>query len=96
MTNPLTDTWQTPFEVPPFDRIHDEDFAPAFEKGFAEARAAIAKIADQTEAPTFQNTIAAMEQAEDLLRDEIMTHLDALPNGEQIMLKLLKYFTIPK
>ena len=64
MTNPLLAPWDTPFELPPFAAIGDEDFAPAFDAGLTEARAAIAAIAGNADAPTFANTIEALELAE--------------------------------
>ncbi len=64
MTNALLAPWTTAFDLPPFDLIRDEDFAPAFDAGLEQARAAIAAIADNPDAPTFANTIEAMEQAE--------------------------------
>jgi peptidyl-dipeptidase Dcp len=67
MTNPLLDLWETPFALPPFATIRDEDFAPAFDAGLTEARAAIAAIADNPEPPSFANTIEALELAEDTL-----------------------------
>ncbi|MXU64451.1 M3 family metallopeptidase [Oceanomicrobium pacificus] len=63
MTALLSD-WDTPFELPPFDRIETADFAPAFDVAFAEARANISAIADNPAAPTFANTIEALEQAD--------------------------------
>jgi peptidyl-dipeptidase Dcp len=67
MTNPLLAPWDTPFALPPFAALTDADFGPAFDAGLAEARAAIAAIAEATEAPTFANTIAALELAEGTL-----------------------------
>ncbi len=67
MTNPLLSDWDTPFELPPFDQISDEDFAPAVDVALAEARANIAAITAQEDAPTFANTVEALEQAEDQL-----------------------------
>ncbi len=64
MTNPLLADWDTPFELPPFEAISDDHFAPAFEVALSEARAEIARIAENEAAPTFTNTIAAMELAE--------------------------------
>jgi len=61
MTNPLLVEWDTPFGLAPFDAITDEDFAPAFEAAMAAARAEIAAIADNPEAPSFANTIQALE-----------------------------------
>ncbi|MCE2737677.1 MAG: M3 family metallopeptidase [Rhodobacter sp.] len=67
MTNPLLAPWTALFGLPPFDAIRDEDFAPAFVQGLAEARAAIAAIAEDPAAPTFANTIEALEMCEETL-----------------------------
>ncbi|WP_343080978.1 M3 family metallopeptidase [Ostreiculturibacter nitratireducens] len=67
MANPLLEDWTGEFGMPPFGRIVDEDFGPAFEAGLEEARAAIREIGESPEAPTFANTIAALELAEKTL-----------------------------
>ena len=67
MTNPLLADWTTPFGLPPFDRITDEDFKPAVEAALDEARANIAAITENPEAPDFDNTIAALERADETL-----------------------------
>ncbi len=67
MTNPLLEDWTTPFDMPPYDRITDDDYAEAFEAAMVEARANIAAIADDQEAPTFANTIEALERADETL-----------------------------
>ena len=59
--NPLLADWDTPFALPPFDRIEDGHYAEAFDVALAEARAEIAAIADNPEAPSFANTIDALE-----------------------------------
>jgi peptidyl-dipeptidase Dcp len=64
MTNPLLDDWTTPFGLPPFDRVTDEDWGPAVDAALDAARETIARIADAPEAPTFANTIAALETAD--------------------------------
>lgn len=64
MTNPLLTDWMTPFGLPPFDLIADTDFAPAVEEALAEARAAVAAIAEAGAEPTFVNTIEALELAD--------------------------------
>jgi peptidyl-dipeptidase Dcp len=63
MTNSLLSAWETPFEIAPFDAIQDADFAPAFAQALDTHKAEIAAIADNPEAPTFANTIEAMEAA---------------------------------
>jgi peptidyl-dipeptidase Dcp len=67
MTNPFHTDWTTPFGIPPFAAITDADFAPAFDAALTEARRNIAQIAGNTDAPTFANTIAALELAEGAL-----------------------------
>src|SRR6056297_3910611 len=61
MTNPLLAEWDTPFNLAPFEAISDEDFAPAFEAAMQEARAEVAAIAESHDAPTFANTIEALD-----------------------------------
>jgi peptidyl-dipeptidase Dcp len=67
MGNPLLSVWDTPFGLPPFGAIKDEDFAPAFEAALTEARARVAAIAAEAEAPTFANVIEALELSEESL-----------------------------
>ncbi|MEL7514022.1 MAG: M3 family metallopeptidase [Pseudomonadota bacterium] len=63
MTNPLLEDWSTPFEVPPFDRITDDDFAPAVEDALTRHRREIDAIATSDADPDFANTIEALEAA---------------------------------
>ena len=65
--NPLLTDWTAPFALPPFAAISDADFAPAFDAALTEARSNIAAIAGNAEAPSFANTIEALELAEGLL-----------------------------
>ena len=67
MSNALLGSWDGEFGLPPFAQVTDADFAPAFEAGLAEARANIAAIAGSRDAPTFANTIEALELAESLM-----------------------------
>lgn len=61
--NPLTAEWEGPFGgVPPFDKVKVADFKPALEEAMAEQLAEIDAIANNKSAPTFGNTIAAMER----------------------------------
>jgi peptidyl-dipeptidase Dcp len=65
--NALLSTWNTTFSLPPFAEIRDDNFAPAFDAALAEARANISQIAANPDAPTFANTVEALELAEALL-----------------------------
>ena len=65
--NPLLADWNTPYQTPPFNEIKVEHYAPAFDAAIAEARAEIDAIVADTAAPTFANTIEALERAGDKL-----------------------------
>ncbi|MFQ6551541.1 M3 family metallopeptidase [Aestuariibius insulae] len=67
MTNPLLAAWETPFDLPPFDRIDDSDFAPAVDQGLSDSMAEIQAIAESPEPPTFANTVEALERAGETL-----------------------------
>ena len=61
MSNPLLENFNTPFDSAPFSKIKNEDYKPAFEQAIKEAKTEIDAITSNPEAPTFQNTIEAME-----------------------------------
>ncbi|MCA1828051.1 MAG: M3 family metallopeptidase [Myxococcales bacterium] len=65
--NPLFEKSSLPFEYPPFDKLHDADYTPAFEKGMADQRKEIDAIARDPSPPTFENTIVALEKSGALL-----------------------------
>ncbi|HVN42721.1 MAG TPA: hypothetical protein VMT50_08035, partial [Steroidobacteraceae bacterium] len=63
-TNPLLAPWSGPYGgVPPFDRVKVEQIEPAIEAAMAEELAALERIASDPAAPSFENTIAAMERS---------------------------------
>ncbi|GGP28190.1 M3 family metallopeptidase [Silvimonas amylolytica] len=62
-SNPLLQDWATPHQLPPFDLVRAEHFAPAFESLFAEHLAEIDAIAANSAAPDFANTAAAFDAA---------------------------------
>jgi peptidyl-dipeptidase Dcp len=61
--NPFFAESPLPLHYPQFDRIHDTDFAPAFDRGMADELAEIRAIADNPAPATFENTILAMERS---------------------------------
>ncbi|MEJ6390624.1 M3 family metallopeptidase [Gymnodinialimonas ulvae] len=67
MTNHLLEPWTTPFEMPPFAQITDADFAPAMDEAISEARRGVIEIAENPDAPSFANTIEALELSDALL-----------------------------
>ena len=65
--NPFLNLYDTPHGVPPFDKIRSEHFKPAYEEALRQHSAEVDSIAAITEAPTFENTILALENAGTLL-----------------------------
>lgn len=65
--NPFFAEYDTPFGVPPFDRIRNEHFLPAIQEGIKQQEAAIEQIIASRQAPTFENTIVALDYSSDLL-----------------------------
>jgi len=66
-TNPLLSASTLPFQAPPFDRIKDSDYLPAFNEGMKQHLAEVRKIADNAEPATFDNTIEALERSGETL-----------------------------
>ena len=65
--NPFYCDWDTPFGVPPFDKIKFEHFKPAYLKGMEDEMAEVSAIIENSEEPTFDNTIRAMQFTGELL-----------------------------
>lgn len=61
--NPLLQESTLPYKYPHFDQIKEEHFVPAMEVGMAEQLKEIEAIANNAAAPTFENTLAAMERS---------------------------------
>jgi peptidyl-dipeptidase Dcp len=88
-TNPFARESELPYHLPPFARIQDADYAPAYEEGMLEQRREIDAIAGSTEAPTFANTVLAYERSGRLL-DRVSLSFDNLndSNTDDAMQKL--------
>ena len=65
--NILLKEWDTPFQTPPFSKIKDEHFMPAFLEAMKAEKVEIEAIANNEEGPTFKNTIEALEKSGELL-----------------------------
>jgi len=65
--NPFFSKYTTPFEVPPFDKITNAHFVPAFEEGMVEQKREVAAIVNNKKKPTFENTIRALDRSGELL-----------------------------
>lgn len=67
-TNPFSSASILPYQAPPFDKIKNEDYKPALEEGIAQQMKEVEEIANNTAAPTFENTLVALEKSGELLR----------------------------
>ncbi|HHC78546.1 MAG TPA: M3 family peptidase [Flavobacteriia bacterium] len=65
--NPLLAEWDTPFGVPPFDKIKNEDYVPAFKEAVAMHNKEIETIVNNEAPPTFKNTVEAIETSGKML-----------------------------
>ncbi len=73
--------WDTPYGVPPFDRIQMEHYAPAFEQGMSLHNQEIEAIVNSTQEPTFDNTILAYDNSGHMLA-RVATVFDLLSSAE--------------
>lgn len=84
--NPFFQAYNTPFNVPPFDKIKNEHFKPAILEGIAKHQAEIDAIANNTQPATFDNTILAMENAGELLANvnTVFNNLNSANTNKEI------------
>ncbi len=66
-TNIFLQEWDTPYGTAPFSKITEDQYLPAFKAGIEEARKNVQAIVDNPEAPTFENTVLAYENASPIL-----------------------------
>jgi peptidyl-dipeptidase Dcp len=87
--NPFACPSTLPYQLPPFDRIHDEDLAPAFHAGMAAEMAEVAAIAGNPAPASFENTIVALEHR-GLLLERVNRTFSSLvaSNSDEAILKL--------
>lgn len=81
--NPFFEKYDTPFNVPDFGQIKNAHFMPAFEKGIEEHTKEIEAIVDNTEEPSFDNTVVALEESGALLTkvsNVFYNHLSSVTN----------------
>ncbi len=65
--NPFYETYSAPYGVPPFDKIKNRHYLPAFKEGIAQHNRDIEQIVNNSAAPDFTNTIVALDKSGDLL-----------------------------
>ena len=75
-----------PYQLPPFDKIKDSDYRPAFEAGMREELDEVAAISTNREAPSFDNTIVALERSGRLLTrvDTVFSNLNQCNTNDEM------------
>ena len=96
ITNPFFAEWKTPFGVPPFDQISNEDYMPAVDSGIIIARAEINAIANSTDEPTFENTIATYDKSGELLTKVMLVFSSQTSACTNDTLQMLEVEMAPK
>lgn len=81
MNNPLLKEWQTPFNMPPFGSVRADHFKQSIEESIAAAKDDIERIAGNSDAPTFENTVIPLDKA-GIRLDEISLLLFNLNSAE--------------
>ncbi len=81
MNNPLLSKWDTPYSLPPFELIKPGHFSPAVEESINKAKEEIIKITTNSEPPSFENTVEALDHA-GIRLDEISTILFNINSAE--------------
>ena len=85
-TNPFLEEWNTPYGIPPFEKISVKDYMPAIKAGIEQQNAEIEAIVNNTEAPTFDNVIVALDRSGALLSkvSGVLFNLSESDSGPEI------------
>ncbi len=94
--NPFYAPSTLPYHAPPFDKIKDSDYQPAIEAGMAEQLKEVEVIANNPAAPTFENTIVAMEKSGQLLNRATETFFNVVGANSDPKLLEIRSAVAPK
>lgn len=97
-TNPFLQTWDTPYGIPPYDKISLEDYIPAVEAGIRQQREEIESITSSSEEPTFESVIAPLELSGEILSKVSgvlfnVSETDATPQLDSVVEQALTLLT---
>ena len=95
-SNPFYAPSSVPYQAPPFDKIKDDDYLPAMDAGMAEEQKEMEAIANNPAAPTFENTIVAMEKSGRLLRRVQGAFFTVVSANENPTLQKVRAIEAPK
>ena len=96
MSNPFFEDWNTPYGIPPFDRIQNEHYLEAFERGFAEQNVEIDRITQNQAPANFTNTIEALERSGALLAKTGMVFSNLSSSDTNDSLQAIELALAPK
>lgn len=84
--NPFLEEWNTPYGIPPFEEIQLSDYIPAVKAGIAQQKEELSAILENTDAPTFENTVAAYEYSGEILEKVslVLFNLQETEGNEQM------------
>jgi peptidyl-dipeptidase Dcp len=94
--NPFFSEYNTPFDVPPFERIKAVHYMPAFEQGIEEAKRDIEKIVSTKGKPDFENTVEALDRAGNLLTKIMMVFVAQTASNTNDSLQAIQIEISPK
>ena len=85
-SNPFFQDWNTPYGVPPFDKIESEHYLPAFTEAMLQHKEEIDAIVNNKKSPTFKNTIEALEYSGELLNkvSAVFSNLALCMNSDEM------------
>jgi len=95
-SNPLVAEWVTPYGLPPFDLIRTEHFGPALDAGMSAHTAELQAIASSPSAPTFENTIAALDRSGRLFSRVFLTFTNLAGSKTDEALQAVETEYMPK
>ena len=96
MENPFFAEWGTPYEIPDFQKIKTEHYLPAFEEGMRRQQEEIAAIVSNPDAPTFENTIEAMEYSGALLNEVSAVFFNLTSSNNSPELEAIEEEIVPR
>ena len=96
--NPFFSTWETPYGVPPFDKIEPEHFLPALERGMSLHDVEIDAITSNNDAPTFENVILAYDNSGQMLGQvklvfEMLCEAENTPEMQALQTQIMPLLT---
>ncbi len=84
--NPFLQTWNTPFGTPPFDKIQEKHYIPAYLEGMKQQMEEVDAIINNSEDPTFENTLEALDNSGKLLNkvDNVFSNLNSSTTNDEL------------